>query len=160
MQAAALPPRRPDPGLQIIAVIKMVKGLLLLGIALGAFHLINRDLAEVIHRLARQLRIDPENHYLRALLDKTQSLHPHFLRNLGIGFLVFAADMFAEGIGLWLNQAWAKYLVVNGTGLFLPGEVYECVTKFTWARAGLLIVNAAVFAYVAQFLWRKRPTTA
>jgi uncharacterized membrane protein (DUF2068 family) len=146
----------PDPGLQIIAIIKMVKGVLLLGIALGAFRLLNQDVAEFVRKLAVHLRIDPENHVVQLLLEKLTNLQPRDLRRFGFISLFYSADLFAEGIGLWLNQAWAKYLLLVATGLFVPEEALACLRHFTWERLLLLLVNVAVLAYVAQFLWRKR----
>jgi uncharacterized membrane protein (DUF2068 family) len=152
----ATPSHPPDTGLQIIAIIKMVKGVLLLGIALGVFRLLNQDVTEFVRKLAIHLRIDPENHVLQLLLEKLTNLPPRDLRRFGFISLFYSADLFAEGIGLWLNQAWAKYLLVVATGLFVPEEAYACTQHFTWERLALLLVNVAVLAYVAQFLWRKR----
>lgn len=146
-----------DTGLQLIAIIKMVKGVLLLGIALGVFHMLNSDITDTVRKLAIHLRIDPENHVLQVLLEKLTDLKPRELRNFGFISLFYSADLFAEGIGLWLNQTWAKYLLVIATGLFVPEEAYACIHHFTWERLLLLFLNIAVLAYVAQFLWRKHP---
>jgi uncharacterized membrane protein (DUF2068 family) len=152
----ATPSHPPDPGLQIIAIIKMVKGVLLLVIALGVFRLLNQDVAEFVRKVAVHLRIDPENRVVQLLLEKVTNLQPRDLRKFGFITLFYSADLFAEGIGLWLNQTWAKYLLLVATGLFVPEEAYACLRDFTWERLVLLLVNVAVLAYVAQFLWRKR----
>lgn len=157
MPDSATPPHPKDTGLQLIAIIKMVKGVLLLGIALGVFHMLNRDVAESVRKLAIHLRIDPENHIVQLLLEKLTNLQPRALRNFGFISLFYSADLFAEGVGLWLNQTWAKYLLVIATGLFVPEEAYACVRHFTWERLLLLFLNIAVLAYVAQFLCRKHP---
>lgn len=151
------PPRRTDPGLQVIAVVKLVKGALLFGLGLGVVRMINRDAGEVVRKVAVNLRIDPENRIVQYLLEKLTDIPPRVLRNFGIISLFYSADLVAEGIGLWLNQAWAKYLLLVATGLFVPEEAYALGRHFTWVRLLLLAVNIAVFAYVAQFLCRQHP---
>lgn len=146
-----------DKGLQVIAIIKLVKAVLLLILALRVFHMLNADASESVRKLAAHLRIDPENRIVQLILEKLTNLPPRALRNFGLISLFYSAELFAEGVGLWLNQAWAKYLLVVASGLFIPEEAYACVQHFAWERLTLLLVNVAVFAYVAQFLWRQRP---
>ena len=157
MQTSATRHKQRDKGLQVIAVIKMVKGVLLFGIGIGVFRLINRDVGDSMHRLTARLRIDPENHAVQYLLEKVTNIPPRTLRNFGLLSLFYSADLFAEGIGLWLNQAWAKYLLLVATGLFVPEEAYACVLHFSWERLLLLLVNVGVFVYVAQFVLRPHP---
>ncbi|HVW20589.1 MAG TPA: DUF2127 domain-containing protein [Opitutaceae bacterium] len=148
--------RKEAAWLRLIAGVKIAKGLLLVGIGLGALHLINRDLGEVVRNLAVNLRIDPENREVQVLLEKVADLRPHALRNFSLISFLFAADLFAEGIGLWLNKAWAKYLLVLATGFFLPFEVRGCIRLFSWHRLALLLANLAVFAYVVRLIWVHR----
>ncbi|MGH7996445.1 MAG: DUF2127 domain-containing protein, partial [Opitutaceae bacterium] len=98
-------------GLQALAVGKLGKALLLATIGFGSLRLIDRDLAEVAREWAFLLRIDPENHVLRIVLDKLSAVDAVNLRHFGLWSLFFAADQVAEGIGLWFDQAWAKYLM-------------------------------------------------
>jgi uncharacterized membrane protein (DUF2068 family) len=148
--------RKEAAWLRLIAVAKIVKGLLLVGIGFGALHLINRDLGEIVRNLALNLRIDPENREVQLLLEKAGNLQPHALRNFSLISFLFAADLFAEGVGLWLNKAWAKYLLALATGVFLPFEVRGCIRLFSWHRLALLLANLAVFAYVVRLLWVHR----
>jgi uncharacterized membrane protein (DUF2068 family) len=142
--------------LRLIAVVKIAKGLLLVGIGFGALHLINRDLGEVVRNLALNLRIDPENREVQVVLEKVANLQPHALRNFSLVSFLFAADLFAEGVGLWLNKSWAKYLLVLATGVFLPFEVRGCIRLFSWHRLLLLLANLLVFAYVVRLIWVHR----
>ena len=148
--------RKEAAWLRLIAAVKIGKGLLLVGIGFGALHLINRDLGEMARNLALNLRIDPENREVQVLLEKAANLQPHALRNFSLISFLFAADMFAEGIGLWLNKAWAKYLLALATGVFLPFEVHGCIKLFSWHRLALLLANLAVFIYVVRLLWVHR----
>ncbi len=153
-------PKGTPTTLRFIAIIKLAKGLLVVAIGLGAFRLINRDLAESARALTMHLRIDPENHYARRFIEKVAKINASQLRHYGIVSFFFAAELFTEGIGLWLNQTWAKYMVLVGTGFFIPFEAYVCVRNFTWEHLLLFAVNLAVVAYVAWCIRRDRRATA
>jgi uncharacterized membrane protein (DUF2068 family) len=147
---------RKIPGLRIIAIIKIAKGFLISGIALGIFSSINRDLGQMIRTLTFHLRIDPENHFIRILLERVTTIQPHTLRTFGLISVLYAGELYIEGIGLWLNQSWAEYMVVVATGFFVPEEAYSCFKHFDWERVGLLVVNVAVLVYVTRVIWRKK----
>lgn len=141
--------------LRFIAVTKLVKALLVVVIGLGAFRLINKDLEESARNLTMHLRIDPENHYARLLFEKVAKIDSSRLRHYGVVSFFFAAELFTEGVGLWLNQNWAKYMVIGGTGFFIPFEAYSCIQRFDWERLLLLIVNVAIVIYVAVVVRRE-----
>jgi uncharacterized membrane protein (DUF2068 family) len=145
-----------NTGLRVIALIKVAKGLLLTGIAFGFFRSINHDLGETMRKVAFHLRIDPENRIFRVVLEKVANVSPKTLRTFGVISLLFAAELFAEGVGLWLNQAWAKYLVVVATAVFIPEEIRACILGFRWEKLGILGINLAVLLYVVWVLGRRR----
>lgn len=148
------------PTLRFIAIAKLVKGLLVVAIGLGAFRLINRDLAESARNLTTHFRIDPENHYVRRLIEKLANIDAAHLRDYGVVSLLFAAELFTEGIGLWLNQNWAKYMVLVGTGFFIPFEAVACFRRFSWEHLLLFAVNVAIVVYVAFVVRREHTAPA
>lgn len=150
-------PRSPaaSPTLRFIAITKLVKGILVAAIGLGAFRLINKDLAEEARNLTMHLRIDPENHYARRVIEKVANIDASHLRAYGLVSFFFAAELFTEGIGLWLNQDWAKYMVLVGTGFFIPFEAYACIRHFSLEHLLLFAVNVAVVLYVAAIVRRE-----
>ena len=157
--SAAPQGRQPQPGvagLKAIAVVKFVKGLLLAGLAVGFFSSINTDLAETVRKITVHLRIDPENALVRLLLEKIARISPKTLHTIGLVTVFYTVELFAEGVGLWLNQAWAKYLLVVATGFFLPWEAKRCIDDLAWDRVALLVLNLAAFVYVVWVLWRQR----
>ena len=143
--------------MRIIAAVKFVKALLLTGLSLGLFRSINHDLGESMRTIAAHLRIDPENRIFRAVLVRVTDVSPRTLRTYGLITLLFAAELYVEGVGLWLNQTWAKYIVVIATAVFIPEEARACAAGITWEKAGVLVVNAAVFIYVCRMLLRRKP---
>jgi uncharacterized membrane protein (DUF2068 family) len=152
--------RRKSPrGLRIIAAVKLFKGVLLLGIGLGLFALVNSDLDEIAQKLTDRLNIDPENHYARVFLENVANLQPHTLRHFGLWSLVYSTVLLTEGIGLWLNLHWAKYLVIVSTGAFVPEEIYLCLHKFGWFRLGMLVLNVAILIYIILLVVRREKAT-
>ncbi|HWZ96075.1 MAG TPA: DUF2127 domain-containing protein [Opitutaceae bacterium] len=147
--------RKSPRGLRVIAAVKLFKGTMLLGISLGLFGLVNRDLAETAQNLTVALNVDPENHYVRLFLQNVANIQPHTLRHFGLWSLVYSAILLTEGIGLWLNLRWAKYLVILSTGAFVPEEVYLCMHRFTWFKFGVLALNIAILLYIIQLVLRR-----
>jgi uncharacterized membrane protein (DUF2068 family) len=156
-------------GLRVIAAAKVAKGVALAAAGLGAFHLINHNLTQLALNLAYQLRIDPENFFVRKALEKIAGLDPNRLRHFGWILLAFSADLFAEGIGLWFNQTWAKYLVLVATCFFVPFEIRAGIRNIHLGHYGAFSVDLGVFAinvaiifYLAQHVWkfRSRPEEA
>jgi len=60
-----------------------------------------------------------------------------------------------EGTGLWLDQLWAEYLTVVATSLLIPFELYELVRHPTALKAGGLVVNVLIVAYLVYLLRRR-----
>jgi uncharacterized membrane protein (DUF2068 family) len=147
----------PHSGLRVIAILKFAKGVAL-GVGLGLFRLINPNVSELGQRIAAHLRIDPENYYLRHAISKLTDVSPRTLHNLGLLSLFFTVDLLVEGVGLWYNQTWAKYLVLVATGVFLPVEIYSGIRMFSWEKLVLFAINLTVVAYIAAILVPRRRT--
>ena len=128
---------------------------MLLGIGLGLFELVNRDVDEMAQKLTDRLNIDPENHYVRLFLENAANLQPNTLRHFGLLSLVYSAILLTEGVGLWLNRRWAKYLVIVSTGAFVPEEIYLCAHKFGWIKLCVLGLNIAILTYIIQLVLRQ-----
>jgi len=149
-------PKKKDAGLELIAILKMVKGVLITGLAFGFFHAINQDLGETVRNWTVRLRIDPENHFIRLLLEKVTNINSRKFHTFGVISLIYASELYLEGLGLWFNQGWAKYMVVIATGIWIPEEGYATFQNFSWGRLSLLLINLAVLVYVVWVLCRKK----
>ena len=155
-QPAHHPTKPPVTGLKVIAVIKMAKAILITGIAIGLFKEIDQDLGETVRALTVRLKIDPENHFIRLLLEKVANIDPKTLRTFSVLSWIYAGELYLEGIGLWFDQVWAEYLLVIATGFWIPEEGYACIHQFGWVRFGLLLVNLLVLIYVIVILFRRK----
>ena len=70
---------RGDGALLVIAVFKFIKGALLLALAFGALSFLHKDVASEVEHWLDQLRIDPDNRFIGALLSKLQLVHDSHL---------------------------------------------------------------------------------
>jgi len=138
--------------LRLIALFKLLKGLLLLAVGLGILRLLHADVWAAATQWADRLNLDPQNRYVDVILNRLSSVDQRTLAALGIGSFVYAALLLTEGIGLWLQRRWAEYFTIIVTGSFIPMEVYELTRRFTGTRLAIIVVNVAIVAYLARNL--------
>jgi len=141
--------------LRLIAAFKFLKALLLLTVGLGALKLLDPAMAVRAQEWLRGLAMSSDRHAMQDALVFVSRLTPERLEALGIGAFLYAALFMTEGIGLWLGQRWAEYLTVIATGSFVPFEVYELARRPGLPRAGALVLNLAVVAYLIHHLRRR-----
>ena len=142
------PPRRSDTALVLIGAFKLIKGLLLVAVGIGALGLLHRDIAAALAPLVAHLHIDPESRYLGRALAAVVALDDRALKRIGAGTFFYAALLLTEGVGLLLRRRWAEYFTVLVTGSFIPLELYELTRRFTATRLILIGVNVAVVWYL------------
>lgn len=137
-----------NTALLAIAIFKFVKGALLLALTCGVMSLFHKDVAAHVGQWLDQLRIDPDNRYVGALLAKLHLVHTKELKELSALGAGYSALFLTEGTGLFFRQRWAEWLTIVATTSFIPLEVYELVKQFTAVRLLLLIANCAIVAFL------------
>jgi uncharacterized membrane protein (DUF2068 family) len=141
-------------GLLLIAAFKLFKGFTLLAVAIGALHLLHRDVAGVADQWVNAFRVDPHNRYIHWLLTKLSSVDDRKLRELSVGTFIYAALFLTEGTGLAFRKRWAEYFTTITTASFLPLEIYELIHHATLAKGVALVLNIAVLVYLVWVLRR------
>ena len=147
-----------DATLLAIAIFKLIKGAILLALACGAMTLLRKDVAAPVEHWLDQLRIDPDNRYIGALLTKLQLVHSKELKELSALGAGYSALFLTEGTGLLFRQRWAEWLTIIATTSFIPLEVYELVKKFTAVRLLLLMVNCAIVGFLVYRVRQNIPS--
>ncbi len=145
-------------GLLVIAAFKLLKGLGLLAVGIGAHSLMHRDMAAVVDHWVDVFRVDPNNHYIHMILERFTNLNPHRLRELSIGTFFYAALLLTEGVGLALRKRWAEYFTIIVTSSFIPLEIYEIFRHTTVTKLLVLMINVGVVVYLAMELRRYKKT--
>jgi uncharacterized membrane protein (DUF2068 family) len=139
---------RSDRVLQLIGAFKLLKGVLLLGVGIGALGLLHKDVSEVAERWVNLLRFDPDNRYIHRMLEKLWSVDDRKLKEISAGTFVYAALFFTEGTGLLLKKRWAEYFAVIFTASFLPLEIYELLKRVSMTRSVVIAINALIVWYL------------
>lgn len=138
----------------LIAAFKLLKGLALLAVAIGALRLLHKDVAALADHWINAFRVDPHNRYIHWLLAKLPLVDDRKLKELSVGTFIYSAVFLTEGIGLALHKRWAEYFTVITTSSFLPLEVYELIHHATIAKGLALAINIAVVVYLVRELRR------
>jgi uncharacterized membrane protein (DUF2068 family) len=147
------PPR--NGWIVLIAVFKIVKGVLLIAAAIGVLRLLHKDVGEVVQRWIDALRVDPDNRYIQTLLLKVLTLNDRTLKEISVGTFCYAALFLTEGTGLFLRKRWAEYFTIIVTASFLPLEVYELIKHASIAKVLVILLNVAIVVYLVVHVQRR-----
>jgi uncharacterized membrane protein (DUF2068 family) len=143
--------RRESPtALLLIALFKLLKGVLLLCVGIGALRLLHKDVAAVVMHWVDVLRVDPDNRFIHRLIVRSFGIEARQLKEISAGTFFYASILLTEGTGLLMRKRWAEYFTVISTAVFIPLEVYEIYHRFTWVRVGVLVVNVAIVWYLVR----------
>lgn len=138
--------------LRAIGVLKLVKGLFLLLVAVGAFRLINHDVGAWAFHFAQQIGLDPAGERVHRMVGKASEVDARTLEKISIAGLLYGGLFCTEGVGLLLEKHWAHWLALIVTASLLPFEVYELTHKFTALRMCGFVLNVAIVIYLAVCL--------
>jgi uncharacterized membrane protein (DUF2068 family) len=143
--------------LRTIALYKLVKVMLLLGVAYGELRLRDASLAAKLLSWAQARPYGLEHRIVGQLLEWFGSLSVSRIHALRIVTLAYAAVFAIEGIGLWLEKRWAEWLTTIITASLIPLEAWEIILRPTIGKILILLANVAVVAYL---VWHVRKTQA
>ena len=136
--------------LLLIALFKLIKGILLLAVGIGALKLLHRDIAQTVAHWVDILRVDPDNRLIHRLLTRILSVTPAQLKAASAGTFLYAGLLLTEGLGLLFRKRWAEYFTIITTAGLIPIEVYELSRRVSTAKVAVLIINVAIVAYLVR----------
>jgi uncharacterized membrane protein (DUF2068 family) len=138
--------------LKLIAIFKIAKGVLLLvlGVWLLFLNARTRWMDALSNWTADEILLE-HSKAIAFLLHKLQAiLAGGTLRATGFLALFYAAVLFTEGIGVYMQQRWAELLMVFATATLIPIEV-----RHLWHRPGLVgALILFVNCFIVWFLYR------
>jgi len=142
--------------IRLIAAFKLLKGVLLFGLAIGALKLLNKDVALVLTQWIAVLHVDPENHFIHRVMTVLSGLDNRKLEEICAGGFFYSSLLLTEGIGLLLEKKWAEYLTVIATGSFIPLEIYELIKRVSLGKCAALVINILVVYYLFMRIKRRK----
>ena len=138
--------------LKLIAIFKILQGILLLGLGYSLYFLNSRTVW--LEKISDWTDEELLMHHSRAvmfLLNKLQSaLAEGQLGATALLALFYAAILLTEGVGVYFQKRWAEYLMVFATGALIPLEVRHLWHRPSATAAIILAVNC----FIVWFLYR------
>jgi uncharacterized membrane protein (DUF2068 family) len=144
--------------LKLIAVFKIVKGVLLLIIGFSLLVLNSRTgWMDAISDWADEEILLVHSKVLLYLLGKLQAvLSDGQLRAPGLLALFYSAILFTEGIGVYLQKRWAEFLMVFATATLIPFEVRHIYHRPSIAGFVILAANCFIVWFLFRVLKREK----
>jgi uncharacterized membrane protein (DUF2068 family) len=127
--ADAAPVRKRAPTLYAIISVKLLKGLLFLGLAIVAYTLSDNDLPAEYASWLHHLRLNPERRFWADLARHIGQLTETKVLWAAAGTLVYSLFSLVEGIGLIFRVKWAGWLAIGESAFFIPIEIFELVQR-------------------------------
>jgi uncharacterized membrane protein (DUF2068 family) len=149
-----------DIGFMAIAILKIVKGVLLFLVGVGALSLIHKDAAVVFKHWADALQVNVHSRVIQHWLVEIGLVKQRDLTLIVTTTFTYSALLLTEGIGLLLQKVWAEYMTTFITATFIPIEIYELVRHTTLARVCLLVVNILVVVYLMVRISQEKTSRA
>jgi len=154
------PPPRRSLVLRLIALERLIRGLLLIAGGVYLLAHLGSDFGRIAEHVMRAVELDPNRPFLHRIITRLHHLRAHVVLVTGIAAIGYGVLELVEGAGLWLDKLWAEYLTVIATSLLIPFEVYEVARNPTAWKAGGIAVNVAIVGYLAWRLRRRVRSTA
>jgi uncharacterized membrane protein (DUF2068 family) len=150
---AVIEPRpRGDRALGWIAGYNLLKGLLVLALAVTVRGFLHQDVDTIVGDWIAALGVSLENLHVEAFLARLDLVTDHEIKVVsGVTFL-FGGLFVTEGVGLFFRQRWAEFLTVIVTASFIPVEIFESCKHFGPAKLLILVVNVAIVAFLVRVL--------
>lgn len=138
------------PTLYAIIAIKLVKGVLLLLLALGVYSLSDNNLPEEFRSLLRFFHLDPEQKFFADLATRIGRITPANIYWVATGTAFYSLFSLVEGVGLIFRVRWAGWMAIGESAFFIPIEVYELIKGFSFKVFVILVVNVVIVWYLLQ----------
>jgi uncharacterized membrane protein (DUF2068 family) len=149
------------PTLYAIILIKLLKGLLFLGLAIVIYTLSDNDLPAEYQSWLHHLRLNPERKFWADLAKQVGQLTEPKVVAAAVGTLIYSLFSLVEGIGLIFRVPWAGWLAIGESAFFIPIEIYELVQRGTQnenhsVHTGTVLVILGINVLIVWYLFQNR----
>ena len=156
MPPAGSPPPPLNRALRWIGTLQLVKGGLLIALALGLLSFLHRDVDAIVGDWMSKVGIDIEQGHAASFLEMLDLVTDKQLFTMSLVAFLFGGVLITQGAGLLLRKEWAKYLTLIATSLLVPFEAFELVKGFGYIKLTVLLVNVAIVALMIYLVRAKR----
>jgi uncharacterized membrane protein (DUF2068 family) len=145
--------------LKLIGLFKICKGalLLLLGVSLLFLNARTRWIDALSNWTADEILLEHSKPIGFLLREVQTVLADGALRATGFLALFYSAVLFTEGIGVYLQQRWAEFLMIFATAALIPIEVRHLLHDPGLVGALILVANCFIVWFLYRVLRREKP---
>lgn len=140
--------RNRAPTLYGIIAFKLIRGAVLLTLAMQVYTLVDEDLRPHFDGAVSWLKLDPETDFFDRVGDRIDAITPVNVGWAATGALLYGVLSLAEGVGLARRTRWAGVLVVAESGFFVPLEAYGLIKSPSLTIVAVLILNVSIVVYL------------
>lgn len=140
--------RNRAPTLYGIIAFKLIRGAVLLTLAMQVYTLVDEDLRPHFDEAVSWLKLDPETDFFDRVGDRIDAITPVNVGWAATGALLYGVLSLAEGVGLARRTRWAGVLVVAESGFFVPLETYGLIKSPSLTIVAVLILNVSIVVYL------------
>ena len=154
-----LQPDRRARFLKIIAIFKILKGMLLLSIGVSLLFLNSKTrwLDAIGDWAGDELALVHSKPALYFLSQLQTVISGGQLRITGFVSLFYSAVLFTEGTGVYFQQRWAEFLMIFATATLIPFEVRHMFHRPSVGTGVVLAANCVIVWFLYYVLRRERP---
>jgi uncharacterized membrane protein (DUF2068 family) len=125
-------------------------------VGLELLSLVHQGAQNVGEEIVERFHLNFARRHPRILLYAATHLNDSNVRLLALAALAYSTVRFVEAYGLWRVRAWAEWFAIVSGGVYLPFELYELIRHPTLVKIVVLLVNAAIVAYLVYVRWNER----
>ena len=136
------------PTLYAIIILKILKGLFCVAIAILVYNLSDNDLPTDYENLLHKLGLNADRKFWSDLAVKVGALTEKGLVHFAVGTLIYSLFSLVEGVGLMFRVSWAGWLAwSNGENATSPAEAI-------WTGVFVGIISGGVIsAFAIAWIW-------
>ena len=147
---AAFPPparrRGPAPTLYGIILLKLFVGVILVFAALALYAMRNEDLQAQFRETLSQATLGLGS--TEDIEKVVAMLTPSNIQILVMSMLIYGILSLVQGVGLIFRAAWAGWLVIVESAIFIPIEIWDLFRQFSVLMLLVLVLNIAICWYL------------
>lgn len=143
-------------GLKLIAVLKTIRGIGALALAICLFWLSRQDFSLTGEGMFNILYIKGIMGVAGVEPTRLPSLSEFNILELSFLALLVSVVRFSEAVGIWLDQSWAEWLAVLTGLIAVTFFSWGLMSGFNWITFISLCVSILVIIYLLRILLIKR----
>ena len=138
------------PTLYLIIGLKVLKGFILLLLALGVYSLSDNNLTDEFRQFLLFFHLDPERKFFMQLAHSLEKITPSNMLWVSAITVLYSFFSLIEGCGLIFRVTWAGWLAIGESMFFIPIEIYELMHHFSFKVFIILGLNIFICWYLLQ----------